>query len=199
VVSAVPGNSKAELRARLRAAREARSSGQRSAAAERIRGVLLALPELETATVLTAYVGVGNEPGTVPFLDALAERGGVRVLLPVLRDDGDLDWGEYAGAGSLMATPRRLREPNGPHLGVDAIAAANLVIVPALAVDQAGNRLGRGGGAYDRALRRVGPDTLTVAVVYDEELVDTVPVQAHDVPVRAAASPRRVVRIAPDE
>jgi 5-formyltetrahydrofolate cyclo-ligase len=113
---------------------------------------------------------------------------GGRLLLPVLLDDGDLDWALYEGPLSLRAGPRGLREPAGRRLGVDAIREATLVIVPALAVDRLGMRLGRGGGSYDRALARTA-SAFTVALLYDGELVDSVPAEEHDQPVEAAITP----------
>ena len=85
-----------------------------------------------------------------------------------------------------MAGPRGLLQPPGPRLGVDAIRNATLVVVPALAVDRSGRRLGRGGGSYDRVLARLSAGVLTVALLNDEELLDAVPAEAHDRPVGAA-------------
>ncbi len=110
-----------------------------------------------------------------------------RLLLPVLRPDNDLDWAVFRG--TLVPAARGLREPAGPRLGTGAIAGAELVIVPALAVDRRGVRLGRGGGSYDRALHRVGPATLVVAALYDGELLDEVPEQPHDQRVDAVVTP----------
>jgi 5-formyltetrahydrofolate cyclo-ligase len=70
------------------------------------------------------------------------------------------------------------------------VARADVVLVPALAVDAAGRRLGRGGGSYDRALARVGPLVPLIALIYDDELVEQVPAEGHDVAVRATARPR---------
>lgn len=134
------------------------------------------------------YAAVGSEPPTAPLQSAL---DGVRVLLPVLRDDGDLDW---AAAAPLVPGPRGTLAPSGPRLGVDAVADCSLVVVPALAVDRRGVRLGRGGGSYDRALRRAGG--LVVALLHDGELVDALPEEPHDVRVPAAATPSTgVVRL----
>ena len=114
-------------------------------------------------------------------------------LLPVLLDDGDLDWAVFTG--ELETGPGGFQTPRGPRLGVDAIAAADLVLVPALLVDQGGYRLGRGGGSYDRALARA--TGLTVALIGDDELVAQVPREPHDVPVMAAATPGRgILRLA---
>jgi 5-formyltetrahydrofolate cyclo-ligase len=139
-----------------------------------------------------AFVGVRSEPPTLPLLAALHARG-VRVLLPVLRDDLDLEWADFDGAAEgLLPGPRGVLQPAGPSLGLEGIAEAALVLAPALAVDRAGRRLGQGGGSYDRALRRAGAPVL--AVLFDDELVDAVPAQAHDRPVNGTLTPAGGVR-----
>jgi 5-formyltetrahydrofolate cyclo-ligase len=140
------------------------------------------------AGTIAAYVSVGTEPGTRGLVYALWKRGAY-VLLPLLLADGDLDWASYEGPDSLAAGPRGLLQPTEPPRGVAAVASADLVIVPAVAVDRAGRRLGRGGGSYDRALARVGRAVPTVALIYDGELVDEVPFGRHDLPVSLAAQP----------
>lgn len=192
----VPGirQEKAVLRARLLAARARLSAGQRTEAARAIRDALLSRPELQMAGTIAVYYSVGAEPDTRGLVYALWKRGSY-VLLPVLRADGDLDWASYEGPDSLVPGPRGLREPGEPPRGVAAVARADAVLVPALAVDRAGNRLGRGGGSYDRALARVGPLIPLIALVYDDELVDHVPAEPHDVPVRAAASPAKGITV----
>ena len=179
---------KAALRARLLAARAALPAEQRAAAGRAIRDALLDRPEVQMAGTIAAYYSIGAEPGTHSLVYALWKRGSY-VLLPVLRPDGDLDWASYEGPDSMVPGPRGLREPSDPPRGVGAVARADAVLVPALAVDRAGNRLGRGGGSFDRALARVGPLVPLIALVYDDELIDRVPAEHHDVPVRAAVSP----------
>jgi len=180
---------KAELRAQVLARRSALPADQRSAAATLIRDAVLAEPQVQMAGTIAVYYSIGSEPGTHGLVFALHKRGSY-VLLPVLRPDGDLDWASYEGPDSMVPGPRGLLEPGEPPRGVDAVARADAVLVPALAVDGAGRRLGRGGGSYDRALARVGSLVPLIALVYDDELVERVPTEGHDIPVRATASPR---------
>lgn len=176
-----------ELRRRLVAARRAVPVAVRAAEAAAL--VATALPVDQPATVC-AYWPVGAEPGSPELLDALARRG-CRVLLPLVTDQGPLDWADYRGANALRAGPLGLCEPTGPPLGATVIATAALVLVPALAVDWHGTRLGRGGGHYDRTLPLASPGIPLVAVVRDDEVLASVPSQPHDVPVTAALTPWR--------
>jgi 5-formyltetrahydrofolate cyclo-ligase len=180
---------KAELRARMLARRSALPADQRAAAGKLIRDAVLGAPQVQMAGTVAAYYSFGTEPDTRGLVYALWKRGSY-VVLPVLRPDGDLDWASYEGPDSLVPGPRGLLQPGEPPRGVDAVARADAVLVPALAVDSAGRRLGRGGGSYDRALARVGPLVPLIALIYDDELVEQVPAEGHDVPVRATARPR---------
>jgi 5-formyltetrahydrofolate cyclo-ligase len=179
---------KAELRRRLLAARRALGPAEQAAAGRSIRDAVLDLPETQMAGTVAAYWSIGAEPDTHGLLFGLWKRG-TYVLLPVLLPDGDLDWASYEGPDSLRPGPRGLLEPGEPVRGVGAVCSADLVLVPALAVDHSGLRLGRGGGSYDRALARVGAQVPTVALLYDTELVDWVPGGPHDQRVRMVARP----------
>lgn len=179
---------KAALRAKVLTARQALTADQRSAAGRSLRDAVLSMPETEMAGTVAAYYSVGSEPDTHGLIFALWKRG-TYVLLPLLLADGDLDWALYEGPDSLAAGPKGLLQPTEPPRGVMAVTSADLVLVPAVAVDRRGARLGRGGGSFDRALARVGPAVPTVALLHAGELRDQVPTGAHDVPVRAAALP----------
>ncbi len=179
---------KASMRAAVLARRRLMEPAVRTEAGRAIRDTLLGLPELQMAGTVAAYLSVGTEPGTRGLVFALWKRGSY-VLLPLLRRDGDLDWASYEGPDALARGPRGLLEPTEPPRGVTAITSADLVIVPALAVDRGGNRLGRGGGSYDRALARVGPAIPTVALLYDGELASAVPAGPLDCRVAAVAQP----------
>ena len=119
----------------------------------------------------------GREPGTGLLLESL-RTAGKRVLLPVLRADNDLDWCVYDG--TLQPATRGLLEPTGPRLGVAAIAEAEVVLVPGLAASTEGDRLGRGGGSYDRALARVGAGVPIGLLLHDDEAGLDVPTETHD-------------------
>lgn len=140
--------------------------------------------------VICAYVPVGTEPGSPALLDQLLDLG-KRVLLPVVREEpGPLDWAAYEGPSTLG--PGRMRgflEPTGARLGVAAIGTADLVLIPALAVDDEGNRLGRGAGHYDRSLGYAAPDVALIAVVRDNELVRALPAEPHDVRMTGVLTP----------
>ncbi|MYQ49048.1 5-formyltetrahydrofolate cyclo-ligase [Streptomyces sp. SID4985] len=168
--------------------------------ADALAGQALLLPELAAARTVAAYVSVGGEPGTRALLDTLRARG-VRVLLPALLPDNDLDWAEYTGPGSLAPVRHdgrmELLEPSGPRLGPDAVASADTVLLPGLAVDEHGMRLGRGGGSYDRVLARLesaGARPALVVLLYDTEVVARVPAEPHDRPVHAVVTPTGVRR-----
>ncbi len=180
---------KVALRDRVVTARRRRTLVEVGAAGAALAEVVLDVVEVRRAATVAAYVSVGGEPGTALLLDRLVAAG-KRVILPVLLPDGDLDWAAYDGPALLAPARLGLLEPTGPRLGVEAVATADAVLVPGLAVSPAGARLGRGGGSYDRALGRVPVGTFTCVLLYDEEVGLDVPVDAHDRPVRAAATPR---------
>ena len=175
------------LRRRLLAARRAVPPGVRAAEAAALVSHLHSLP---AAAIVCAYVPVGGEPGSLQLLDALLESG-ARVLLPVVGADAEpLCWADYQ-PGELVRARFGLLEPAGPRLPPAALVDAGLVLVPALAVDRRGARLGRGAGFYDRSLPLRGPGVRLVAVVRDDELLDSLPAEPHDVAMTDALTPGR--------
>jgi 5-formyltetrahydrofolate cyclo-ligase len=188
------------LRRELLAVRSRLTADDVRDAATALAGRARELSELTHARTVAAYVSVGAEPGTLALLDALRARG-VRVLLPALLPDNDLDWGAYTGEGSLARVQHggkmALFEPTGERLGPDAVTAADVVLLPGLAVDARGVRLGRGGGSYDRVLARLeqaGARPALVVLLYDSEVVEYVPAEAHDRPVHVVVTPSGVRR-----
>src|SRR6202035_1053260 len=146
---------KANLRRRLVAARAAMTDAERATAGRQIRDHVLGMPEVAAAGTVAAYYSIGTEPDTHGLVFGLWKRGSY-VVLPVLQPDGDLDWASYEGPDSLAPGPRGLLEPTEPPRGPGTVARADVVLVPALAVDARGYRLGRGGGSVDARARGGG-------------------------------------------
>lgn len=195
---------KRALRRRLLSARRARGGAARAEAGRALTDVVAHLEPVVRAGWVAAYVSRGTEPGTRDLLELLCHRG-VRVLVPVIGavDRLEQGWAEYTGEADLHEPrPGRPPEPAGPDLGPGALAAADVVLVPALAVDTAGSRLGYGAGWYDRALGHVRPGTPLVALVYDDEVLDArstpLPRGPHDQPVGSAATPAGWVALGAD-
>jgi 5-formyltetrahydrofolate cyclo-ligase len=183
---------KAALRERLLAARRSVADDVRAGEARSLTGHLDAA--VSSGSTVCAYVPVGAEPGSLEMLDALLRRA-ARVLLPVARTTADdspvaLQWGEYR-PGRLVTARFGLLEPAEPWLPATTVAEASTVLVPALAVDRTGVRLGRGRGFYDRTLVHRDPRARLIAVIRDQELVDELPREPHDVPMTHALTPGR--------
>ena len=152
---------------------------------------------VSSGSTVCAYVPVGTEPGSVGMLDMLLRRAR-RVLLPVARTTGDgiamrLRWGEYR-PGELVRGHWGLLEPPEPWLPESVLAEAEMVVVPALAVDRRGARLGRGRGFYDRSLDGRNPHVRLIAMVRDVEFVDELPADPHDVPMTHVITPDLGIR-----
>ena len=184
--------SKAVWREQLLAARRCVADDVRAAEARALSEHLE--PVVNDGSTVCAYVPVDTEPGSVEMLDMLLRRS-VRVLLPVARTAADdmplpLRWGEYR-PGALIPGRWGLLEPSVPVLPESALAEARLVLVPALAVDRRGVRLGRGRGFYDRSLDGSNPQARLIAVVRDAEFVDELPAEPHDVLMTHVLTPTR--------
>jgi len=174
---------KDQLRAIVLASRAQLSATQRTRA-----GVAIAehgRAQWAGIATVAAYLSLDSEPPTLPLLDVLLASG-TQVLLPII-DGHTLDWAPYSVGAHVVAGPLGISQPTTPRLGAAALVAADVVLVPALAVDRAGNRLGRGRGYYDRAL--AGITAPITAVIYDDELLDDVPAEAHDRRVDAVVRP----------
>lgn len=184
--------SKWAWRRQLTAARRLVTADQHHVEARMLRNHVAAV--VTPGSTVCAYAPVGSEPGTVDMLDELLHFAD-RVLLPVADVSHDeeplpLRWGEYR-PGELVTGRWGLKEPPEPRLPASALAEAELVLLPALAVDRLGVRLGRGSGFYDRSLGFRDPRSRLVAVVRDSELIDELPSEPHDVPMTHALTPQR--------
>jgi 5-formyltetrahydrofolate cyclo-ligase len=184
---------KIALRAQLITERRMLTPRDRSRAASQLQDQILDFVRREHPSTIAAYVPIGPEPGGADLPAVLAAHA--RVLLPVLLPSRDLDWAEFSG--SLLPGPLSLLEPPGRRLGVSAVASADLVLVPALAVSRAGIRMGRGGGSYDRALARLprSAPPPVLALLHDGELLDAVPAEPHDRVVHGVITPSGGLRL----
>ena len=188
-----PTEAKDALRKAIRAERDRLSTRARARAGDGFAQVVGDLPQVRAARTVAAYVSRPAEPATVPLLERLAARG-TRVLLPVLGTGLQREWAWFTTAEELQVrAPGRPPEPGGPTVGVEALAEVDAVVVPALAVDTTGARLGQGGGWYDRVLVHARPGTCVIAMVFPDEIYDhttrPLPQQPHDHPVDIVATP----------
>nr|WP_194291016.1 5-formyltetrahydrofolate cyclo-ligase [Nocardia aurantia] len=184
-------------RTELIALRAALPPEVRAAEAAALAGAMADLVDRPGAWV-AGYVPVRTEPGSLAMLDAL-RAAGARVLLPLTGPPGPLDWAEYRGPDHLCRARYGLLEPDGPALSPAAIERAAAILVPALAVDRRGVRLGRGAGYYDRTLAAATTTARLIAVVRDDELVDRLPEESHDRRMGWALTPGGLHRLAEGE
>jgi 5-formyltetrahydrofolate cyclo-ligase len=152
---------------------------------------LMSVPEINSSTAIAVYASTVGEPDIWPLI-----RGWTGDLwLPVIVG-ASLHWGRYEGMSTLRRNTWGLLEP---HAEIEVLPdTVAVVVVPALAVDEMGHRLGRGGGYYDRALHAMSASRslVVVAVVHDDEVLAMVPHEALDVPVDVIVTPERVIRVA---
>lgn len=167
------------------------TSSEREAADVGITQNLQAVTLDLSARSISCYLSAQNEPNTRPFLRWAADQG-IRILFPVTREDGLLDWtvGEDAiEVEGLFGVP----EVSGVTLGPIAINDVDLIIVPAAAIDESGLRMGWGRGYFDKTLGSMEKCPPVYAVIFDGELVDSVPREVHDQPVDGVVTPTRIV------
>jgi 5-formyltetrahydrofolate cyclo-ligase len=150
--------------------------------------LLIESPEFKEASVIASYASYDHEPDTTSLNATILQRGKT-LLLPKLNDDRSLSWIKWDGRPELLSRHHKLFEP----IGAPFDGEIDLVIIPALAVDLHGYRLGQGGGSYDRAL--INMKAWKVALINDEELSETpLPAEYFDQPVNAVVTPTRIVR-----
>lgn len=187
-------HAKRALRADLRERRQSISAQARETAEAGITAQLDALIEHLGARSISCFLSTPAEPGTHAFVTAAVARG-IRVLLPITREDGLLDWTAATPDAEIAEGLFGLPEPVGEVLGPIAVNDVDLLIIPAAAVDQHGMRLGWGGGYFDKTIGSMEKCPPVYAVIFDSELVDDVPRDVHDQPVSGVVTPTRTLTL----
>lgn len=187
---------KRALRAELRERRQLLSDAQRESAASGVAAQLDALVAAHQARSVSCFLSTTTEPGTHEFVRGAVERG-IRVLLPITRADGLLDWAVADESDDVAEGLFGLPEPTGEVLGPIAVNDVDLMIIPAAAVDRAGTRLGWGRGYFDKTIGSMERRPPVYAVIYDSEVLDSLPRELHDQPVDGVVTPTQTVVLFP--
>ena len=185
-------SAKRALRADIRERRRAMPEHERDAATARITEHLKNLVAARGIKSLSCYLAGPTEPETRPFLTWAFEQG-IRVLLPVSRDDGLLDWAVANGTDEENEGLHGLPEPTGELLGPIAVNDVDLILAPASAVDRTGTRMGWGRGYFDKTLGSMDKRPPVYAIIFDDELMEDLPREIHDQPVDGVITPSALI------
>ncbi|KQS15534.1 5-formyltetrahydrofolate cyclo-ligase [Frigoribacterium sp. Leaf186] len=181
------GNAKRALRAEIRQKRRTLGAHERESTTEGITQHLTELATSLSVRSIAAYLSTDVEPNTRPFLN-WAFANGIRVLFPITRADGLLDWAVGDGESERRGL-FDLPEPVGEVLSPMAINDVDLIVVPAASIDHGGMRMGWGRGYFDKTLGSMERRPPVYAVVFDPEYVESVPRERHDQPVDGVVTP----------
>jgi 5-formyltetrahydrofolate cyclo-ligase len=180
-------NEKRALRAEIRERRRTMTTPERGKVNAAVTSHLIELTSTLGVSSIAAYLSTSDEPSTRDFLH-WAWDNGIHVLLPISREDGLLDWAPYDGADEdedVFGMPTPTTEVLGPI----AINSVDLIVVPAASVDRTGMRMGWGRGYFDKTLGSMERCPPVYAVIFDSELVDSVPSEVHDQRVDGVVTP----------
>ncbi|HEX9712337.1 MAG TPA: 5-formyltetrahydrofolate cyclo-ligase [Actinomycetota bacterium] len=181
---------KATIR-RLALARRSRlDPAERSRGGAQIVRRLLELPEVAGADPVLAFVSIRSEVPTDVMLSAVLDAGKT-LLLPYVADDGSLRAAPVSSLAEIEPGYRGIPEPR-PRLRLVKAEPA-VIIVPGVAFDATGARLGYGGGFYDRYLA-AAPGVPRVGVCFEAQLFEEIPVEPHDEPVDIIVTEERAIR-----
>jgi 5-formyltetrahydrofolate cyclo-ligase len=181
---------KRALRRRILERRDAIDPFDRAQRSARIESRLRSLPEVERARTVMAFWSFGSEVETGPLIRALHEAG-TRVALPRI-EGRDIAAIVYTPGDPVAPTGFGAMEPTAAE--VVEPEEVDLVIVPGVAFERAGGRVGYGGGFYDRFLRRTRPEAVSIAIAFADQIVEAVPAGAADRLVDAVVTEDEVIR-----
>jgi len=180
---------KAEIRRQMRARRDAMSAGEVAQRSERIITRLLALPELIDAQTIFTYVSIGNEVRTRGLIEHLLAAGKT-IAVPLIISRTEMKPVIITSLDDLRPGVLNIPEPPDPSLGPEPQAPGpvpDLIILPGVAFTATGQRLGMGGGHYDRYLA-AHSDTPAIALCFQSQIVDELPAEAHDQRIRVVVN-----------
>lgn len=182
-------DAKSILRAEIRLRRRNRSAAERESATAGLTENLVALVRQRAPALVGCYLSSADEPNTRPFLSWAVDNR-LDVLVPVSRADGRLDW-VYARGGVEQPGLFGISEMVGEVVAASVFRSVDLLLIPAAAVDRSGMRMGWGRGYFDRALASLEEQPPVFAVVFDDEVRESVPSESHDRPVDGVVTPNR--------
>ncbi|MEO6021859.1 MAG: 5-formyltetrahydrofolate cyclo-ligase [Burkholderiales bacterium] len=175
---------KVELRKAILARRDGLGAEARVASSDRIARRVIELPGFRQADVVLAYVSFGSEFDTTDFVRATLAHGKILLLPRVNRQKRRLDLFRVADpAKDLISGTWNIREPDPERCPSWNDETVDFVLVPGVAFDAQGNRLGYGGGFYDCLLEDLGPFPSLIAAAFASQVVDRVPTEEHDIAV----------------
>lgn len=181
---------KQRIRSAVRRSRADRNNEAQQQARRGLTEQLTSLVLTRGAHSVSCYLPMPGEPDTSGFIE-WARQHGLEVLLPVSREDRQLDWAHLSSGGTATGL-HGIQEPLGERLPAETLTRSDLLLIPACAVDETGLRLGWGLGYYDRLLASLSPRPQVFAVVHDDEILPHVPADKHDVPVDGVVTPTHV-------
>lgn len=187
--SATARRRKAALRSATAAARRQLSPDERAAASLAVVERLAALSELREVATVIVYAAHGEELDVGGLIGVLRRRG-ARTLLPRVHGD-ELQLVTAHDLRDLQVGYRGIREPSGPRIDPEVVDAA---VVPGVAFDPVGGRVGQGGGHYDRLLATLPSDSPRIGVCFACQVVPTVPREPHDAAIDVVVTERAVYR-----
>lgn len=170
------GHSKAEIRKQIRERFSQTSVRERSIYSGEICEAILRNTKVNEAKTILAFHPLKDEVDILPLLSALVKEGKT-VLLPEVTSDTDMQLREYNSEENLQSGVLGTQFPQGKvytdYQNID------VALIPGMAFDQQGNRLGRGKGYYDRFLSLI-PNAHTIGICYPYQLLDNIPHEDHD-------------------
>lgn len=174
--------------------RSALGTDRRTTGGAAIRRRLAELPWVSRARTMLAYAAFGDEVDLDPLLEAHIARG-VGVFLPWIaaRRPPTLEISRVTDLAALVPGAMGIREPDPARRRPGRVDRLDVVVAPGVAFDHRGGRIGYGGGFYDRLLPRLRPGTPVVAVAFDTQVVDDVPVGPQDLPVHVIVTETRAI------